>query len=78
MTTIYKASLETQHWDFEAYGSTAMVAERALHRGIEEHCRRMAIAPRTFKQEFRDSIVLACIEMGACYRDREKLLVQAP
>jgi hypothetical protein len=71
--TIYRASLDTRHFAFEAYDETDQGALYALNQALDRHCRQTGMITETFRREFADSIEIRPIALGHAYRDREPL-----
>jgi hypothetical protein len=70
---MYRARLQTGHFDFEAYGSTEADARAALDQGFAEHARQYRMSVETFRSNFADDVEIQSIELGHAYRDRELL-----
>lgn len=72
--TIWRASLRTPHFFFEATGLSDAEAFKALRLGFEEHARQYhsRIAPDWWR-EFYEQIALEQFDLGAAYRDGELL-----
>ena len=70
---IYRASLETSHFSFEAYGATRSEAYNAMRAGMEKHARQVGIAPDSFTSDFWQSVEVYPVLLGAAYRDRGEL-----
>lgn len=70
---LYRASLETAKFSFEAYGETRSAAMQAMREGMEKHARQCGIAPVTFMQDHSESVECYPVMLGAAYRDRGEL-----
>lgn len=70
MKTIHKASLDTKHFSFEAYGLRKSDALMALGDGLRMHQEQYQLADGWFDM---DGVEYREIELGAAYRDRERL-----
>jgi hypothetical protein len=70
--TLWKASLETRNFSFEAYGKSRWAARNALIRGLLRHAQEYQI-PDIWWSPYRDDIVFNCIGSGVAYRDGEAL-----
>ena len=73
MTTIYRSTLETKNFEFEAFGGTPDHARDALSRGLRVHCRQYEISFGDFLTEYGPEIVTREISLGAAYRGYEQL-----
>lgn len=71
--TIYRASLETRNFDFEAYGDTAESAKRVLREGCQKHVMEYRLIQADFDEVYGGEVVVTPIMLGRCYRDREAL-----
>jgi hypothetical protein len=71
--TIWRASLDTRHFEFEAFGDTEEGAICALQRGVDIHCEQNRISKRAFRKEYQPHIDVRPIVTGRPYRDREPL-----
>jgi hypothetical protein len=72
-TAMYRASLETRNFSFEAYGKTEQEAHNALHEGFVVHCRERRVPVDQFTQDYADDIEVRPIALGAAYRDGEQI-----
>jgi hypothetical protein len=70
---IYRASLETVNYEFEAYGSTAHHARAALRNAIRRHCVQCNFPLDTFTLNHEDAMVTREVVLGGAYRDGEPL-----
>ena len=73
MTTIYRATLETINFDFEAFGGTPDHARDALSRGLRVHCKQYNVSYHDLISAFIHEIVVRPIDLGAAYRGSEQL-----
>lgn len=72
MTTLFRATLETRHFSFEAHDVTEQAAREALAKGLARHgvqyqCEPNWFAPLLVDVECRE------ITLGRAYRDREEI-----
>ena len=72
MIKFYKATLETRHFSFEAFGEDDLAALAALNEGIAIHCKQVKIDLATFTKDHPDIHVGPWL-MGRAYRDGEPL-----
>ncbi len=66
MKTIWQASVESRNFYFEAYGTTAVEAMKALKVGLERHAEQYKLSKTWFKD---DEITLIEYELNVPYRD---------
>lgn len=72
--TIFRAYVETRHFSFEGYGSTADEAIRACHNGWLSHCEHYS--PGTYIDPdyiSNDDIGVYEVKIGSAYRDRDEM-----
>lgn len=69
MESIIKASLETRHYTFEAYGADREQAATALAATIAKHCAQRGVPGRDFWNSYGDSVVIDQYVLGCGYRD---------
>lgn len=69
---IWRASLETRNFEFEAFGGSQQMTLSCLLDGLRKHADRFKI-PRDWFLEFQADIVCRRIEPYVCYRDREAI-----
>lgn len=72
MKTIYKATLETRNFLFEAYGTTKQDAEVQLGLTLVKHGMKMGL-PMGWHNEYVEEIKAVAFELGCGYRDGVKL-----
>ena len=70
---LYRATLETFKFSFEAYGATKSAAIQAMQEGLEKHCIQYNMPIKNFMQDFGESIECYPVMLGAAYRDRGEL-----
>lgn len=70
MRPLYRARLETRHFEFEALGTTRAHARNTLRSGLRKHERQygMRLGAMT---PFESDIDVTPLDIGVCYRDRE-------
>jgi hypothetical protein len=73
MKTLYRARLETEHFQFEAFAERENQALAALKRGFSTHARQYRIADPDWWRLYEDDIVVECITLGVATRDHEEL-----
>jgi len=74
---MWHATLDTQHWRFDAYGATKQEAEDAMSRGLVEHAKQTDISPLQFLRDYDEGINYIEMELGRCYRDHDTDLEKA-
>lgn len=67
---MWKATLETSHFDFEAYGRTESGARTVLLNGLRAHGRQYGCAKAWYREYIAD-VQTQEIVSGVCYRDRD-------
>lgn len=67
---IFKATIETRNFTFEAYSETQQEAVEALRTGLERH---VAQYPQEDGEAMEGIATLTFRKLGACYRDGEEL-----
>ena len=74
---MFLATMETQHFSFQALGADEDAAERAIHRGWVAHCRQYDAYEQSL-EELRENfgINVHPIEMNECLRDGTPLGVK--
>lgn len=77
MATIWRASLDTRHFSFEAFAPTRGEAQLALEAGFVKHAAAYRLALDWWYED-KDGIELNQIELGEAYRDRQLLLEPLP
>jgi hypothetical protein len=70
--TIYRATLETRHFHFEAFDVTPEAARATLGLGLDKHGFSNNL-PLGWQNEFAGDIRIDQFAFGQCYRDRERL-----
>lgn len=70
MLQIFKASLETRHFTFEAYGYTEVEALYIMRQTWMKHSKEYKAAKHNWG-EFEDDVHVQEIIVGAGYRDGE-------
>jgi len=70
--TLYKATLETRNFSFEAYGTTEGEARLALYSGLNVHAAQYSVTASNVR-DLKVDVEVRAIEVGKCYRDREVL-----
>lgn len=70
--TVWRASLSTRNFDFEALGSDMADAHDALLAGLIAHAREYRLSADWFA-EYVDDIAVREIRLGVAYRDREEV-----
>lgn len=68
--TIFKATLETRNFSFEAYGTDEVNAQTALEVGLRNHARQYKLKLDWY---VGFDIDVSERELGKCYRDREEM-----
>jgi len=68
----YLAKLETSHFSFHAIDKTEELARGAMRRAWRAHCK--AYGQRDNWAEFADDVNVCAIEIGAGYRDGERIV----
>jgi hypothetical protein len=71
-----KASLDTTHFSFTAYGQTTSHAVNALKRGLDQHTTDYG-CDNGWWHTYSDDIVVEYIELNKAYRDSELIKVAA-
>lgn len=66
---MYRASLETRNFHFEAFGKTEQDAYAALRNGFGRHASQYQLEPSWWRQ-FEGDITLEPLSLDTCYRDR--------
>ena len=69
---MWKASLHTRHFAFEAYADSELAARSRLVRGLAAHGRQYDIAKGWYLQHLPDVETQELVS-GTCYRDREPI-----
>lgn len=69
---MWKATLRC-NFSFEAYGPTRDAATDALIDGLVKHAEQYHLSPDWYCRYLDDSVVVAELVVGRCYRDRELL-----
>ncbi len=69
---IFKASLETRNFSFEAFGETEDAARLTLVEGFGIHAKQYQLG-KDWWHQFSEDIVTMPLVMDACYRDRQVL-----
>lgn len=67
---IYRASLDSRHYTFEAYGESVIDAENALLDGLSKHAKQYSLASNWFE---KTDIEVTGFYLGVGYRDRESI-----
>jgi hypothetical protein len=73
MITLYRASVDTRSFAFEAFAETDQGAIFALNEGLEKHARQYRLVVGDFIRAVEDDITVRPIVIGCAYRDREPL-----
>lgn len=72
MITFHRASLDTRHFSFEAFGGTDDEACDALRAGLIRHATTYRLEPDWW-HAFEDDIEVRSVTLGACYRGPEPI-----
>lgn len=73
MTILYRAQVETRNFDFEGFGSSALLARRALKAGLERHAEQYGLTdPKWVDETLADAFTIKMVA-GKAMRDREEL-----
>lgn len=67
-----KATFESRHFSFEAYGQTTSHAVNALKRGLSKHGEVEAQDPDWWKP-YESDINITHIKLNQCYRDYDQI-----
>jgi hypothetical protein len=80
MTTIFRASVGSKHFDFEGYGHTAEEAFDALRGAIRAHGQHYPVADDWEEEAMRNAQEngIGEILIGAGYRDRSVIAPPRP
>jgi|SRR5262245_2016997 len=70
---LWRAALDTSHFDFEAYGTTPAAAKAALRRAWREHVAQTGAEPHLIEQDVRD-LTPYPVQAGWGFRDREPIV----
>ncbi|WP_018234274.1 hypothetical protein [Thioalkalivibrio thiocyanodenitrificans] len=70
---MYKASIDTPNWGFEAYGNTEAEAREALKQGWQRHVSQTGDAAPGYLEEFEEDIMIQEVAPGMVFRDLEPL-----
>lgn len=70
---MFKASLETRHFSFEAYSTTKSGAQAALRAGLIAHARQYTLFPGQLIRDLWQDVDIRRLETGCCYRDKHKI-----
>ena len=70
---MFKASLETRHYSFEAYSTTKSGVKAAMRAGLIAHARQRVLMPGQLIRDLWADVEIHEVEMGVCYRDRTKI-----
>ena len=66
--TIYRATYESSHFEFEAYGLTSSEALKALKAGLEKHTEQYDLERGWYS---KDDLNIYTFELGVPYRDTD-------
>jgi hypothetical protein len=69
---MYKATFQSTHFTFEAYGETEKVALASIKVGLSRHGAEYGIEPDWW-HECEGDIYTFEITLGSCYRDNEQI-----
>jgi hypothetical protein len=70
INTIWRVSMQTSHWEFEAFGRTRLEAEKAFKAGAREHAHQCRL-PARWVAEGGFDVRTDEIVLGSCLRDNE-------
>lgn len=65
----YHASLDTQHWRFDAYETDESLARTAMRLAMTRHAKQCEISPKKFLEDYFEEVNVQEVKMGAAYRD---------
>lgn len=71
MTTLVHASLDTDHFTFDAYAPTDREAEALLKKGTQKHCLQYGADHQEFWRHYQEGITFTTIRAGLFTRDGE-------
>jgi len=69
---MYKATLETRNFTFEAYGKSQNQALKSLTNGLNDHAQQYELRSDWWHW-LRTDIYIKEVVMGSCYRDNERI-----
>jgi len=69
---LFKATLNADDFDFEAYGTTKISARAALFHGLAKHGKQFNCPPDWFS-EYLDSIEIREMRGGVAYRNGHRI-----
>jgi hypothetical protein len=72
MTTIFRATLSTRHFSFEAFGKTHDSTWGALVQGLNRHGRQYELPVNWYGDMIRD-IEVTELAIGGVYRDNQEI-----
>lgn len=75
MKTLWIATLETNHFSFDAFGATAEDARATLGKGLAAHAEQMQL-PEDWYVDYLDDIAVREVRLGHAYRDRTLITEQ--
>ena len=70
---VYRFSLDTRSFCFEASGLDRGKTEKVFHTGIKKHCEQFKLDCAGFKKEFMPGLEIEKIELDIFYRDNQTL-----
>jgi len=71
---IFKASLQTHKFEFEAYGENEDELIKILERGVRKHCKQYKVNVEDFWKEYpKKEIQITQIYLNKAYRDYEEI-----
>jgi hypothetical protein len=68
---IFKASIETHNFDFEAYGENEHEVIEIMKKGVKKHCKQYKASVDDFWEEYE--IEITKIDLNKAYRDYEEI-----
>lgn len=74
--TIWRASLWTSHFRFEAVGSSRPEAIKALQAGFRAHANEYDLQSDWAAADYESEIDVRPLDLGESYRDGEKLVMR--
>lgn len=73
MVTIYRASLDTRNFRFEAHADTPLHARVALLKGLIAHGKKLKLPVNWFEEMLPD-VAAEAFETDGCYNETGKLV----
>lgn len=65
----FRASLDTQHFSFEAFDVTETTARRGIQRALRRHAAQVQVDADSMVRYFSKNIEVNRIQIGHAYRD---------